>query len=466
MRQLLLVAAAGAIVLVLFSGPAAADDPKPLSLNQALRMALSGNGELRAMKEEKGIYEGERLTATAWPNPLLELEGAGGAPFGNSEDYGVAVGVSQEIVTAGKAVKRRAVADKSLEAYRCRLADRERLLTEEVTVAYREFQFIRKRLELAGTARDLSKQLLSVATERFTAGDIAELELNLAKVELARSEGRILEAERELLPAQSRLANLAGFPPDSEVEVEVEPLPAPFSRPPTLTCLLDGLDRRRPDLLALAAERDRGNAEQEVVKSERIPNVTATLFYRHDEMTFEIDRQQGLKRDDTLGLKLSIPLPLFDQNQGRLRGALARTSRSEREYEAAFVSARREVATAYARLRSSEKVLVLYARDILPQLEENLRLMREAYQVNEVGILSVIEEQRKFLEVHDGYLNDLKTGLIARARLEAAAVINPVTTSPPLVKGGLGEFLEAATPPNPPESPFSKVILPVSGGAP
>lgn len=423
MRHLLQVAAVGGIVLLILSGSAIADNPKPLSLTHALNLALVGNGELRTMKEERGIYEGERLTAGAWPNPLLELEGAGGAPFGNGEDYGVSLGISQEIVTAGKLGKRRAVVDRSQEAYRWRVADRERLLTEEVTVAYRDLQFCRKRLELAGTARDLSKQLFSVAAERFNAGDIPELEMNLAKVELARSEGRILDAERELIPAQARLANLAGLPPSDEIEVEVEPITSAPSRPKTLPELLDGLDRRRPDLRALAAEKERGNAEQEAAGAERIPNITATLFYRHDEMTFEIDRQQGLKRDDTLGLKLTIPLPLFDRNQGRLREASARTNRSEREYEAALASARREIVTAHNRLRSSEKVLALYARDILPQLEENLRLMREAYQLGEVGILSVIEEQRKFLDVHEGYLNGLKAGLIAGARLEAAAGI-------------------------------------------
>jgi cobalt-zinc-cadmium efflux system outer membrane protein len=228
---------------------------------------------------------------------------------------------------------------------------------------------------------------------------------------------------------------------------------------------LHDLDRR-PDLRALTATRERGNAEQEAARAERIPNITATVFYRHDEMTFEIDRQQGLNRDNTLGLKLTIPLPLFDRNQGRLQEALARTSRSEREYDAALTTVRREVATAHARLKSSEKILALYARDILPQLEENLRLMREAYQLGEVGILSVIEEQRKFLEVNEGFLNDLKSALIATARLEAAAGINLEPTFPPFTKGGQGGFTEAVPSSNPPESPFHKGGLLSTGGAP
>ena len=445
MRRSLQMAAAGGIAVILLSGVAVADPLQPLPLHRALNLALERNGELRAMKEEQGRHEGERLTASTRPNPLLELEGSSGAPFGTAEDYGVSLGLSQEFVTAGKLTKRRMVADRALEAYQWRLADRKRLLIEEVTVAYRELQFCAKRSELAATARDLSRQLLSVATERFNADDIPELELNLAKVAQARSDARILEAQRELLPARTRLAELTGegaqveVEVKVEVEVEVEPLRAPL---PPLPELLEGLELRRPDLRALATERAKGEAEQEAARADAIPNVTASLFYRHDEMTFEIDRSQGLKRDNTLGVRFSIPLPLFDRNQGRIREATARTSQSQREYETAVTAARREVATAHARLQLSEKLLNLYDREILPQLDENLKLMGEAYRVGEVGLLSVIEEQRKFMELHDGYLAELKSGQIARSRLESAAGI---PHSPP---------------------PFPTPGVPLPGGAP
>jgi outer membrane protein, heavy metal efflux system len=434
MHRLLPVAAAGGVVMFLFCGSAVADGPPPFTLTQAVSLALKGNGELRVMKEEKGILAAQHLTATALPNPLLELEGSSGATFGSSEDYGVSVGISQEFVTAGKLAKRRAINDRSLEAYHWQLADRERLLIEEVTVAYRELQFGEQRWKLAVKAHDLSRELFAVATQRFTAGDIPELELNLAKVEVVRSEGGILAAEQELLPARTRLANLLGT--EGAAGVKVEQMREELSLPSLpLSDLLEGLPQRRPDLLALTAERERGRAEEESARTERIPNITATLFYRHDEMTFQIDRQQGLKRDDTLGLRFSIPLPLLDQNQGRIGEARARISRSDGEIETALAIIRREVVTAHDRLQGSAKLLTLYSRKILPQLEENLRLIREAYQLGEVGILSVIQEQRKFLELRDGQLTELKNGLITQARLEAAAGINNAVVAdrrPPL----------------------------------
>jgi cobalt-zinc-cadmium efflux system outer membrane protein len=68
----------------------------------------------------------------------------------------------------------------------------------------------------------------------------------------------------------------------------------------------------------------------------------------------------------------------------------------------------------------AEKALSIYAKDIIPQLEENLKLVQEAYRLGEVGILTVIEEQKKFFEVNDGYLSVLYNRQTALAKLEAA----------------------------------------------
>ena len=80
----------------------------------------------------------------------------------------------------------------------------------------------------------------------------------------------------------------------------------------------------------------------------------------------------------------------------------------------------RQVETAYASYLNSEKLISLYKSDIITQLEENLQLTREAYRLGEVGILAVIQEQKKFFEVSDGYLLVLHDRQTALVRLESA----------------------------------------------
>jgi len=124
--------------------------------------------------------------------------------------------------------------------------------------------------------------------------------------------------------------------------------------------------------------------------------------------------------DYLIGFKLSVPIPYFDQNQAGIREAQAR--KSSAEIRRAFVrqSIEREVEAAHARLASAEKALNIYAKEIIPQLTENLKLVQEAYRLGEIGILAVIEEQKKFIDVNDGYLTALYSWNTAVAKLEAA----------------------------------------------
>jgi cobalt-zinc-cadmium efflux system outer membrane protein len=69
---------------------------------------------------------------------------------------------------------------------------------------------------------------------------------------------------------------------------------------------------------------------------------------------------------------------------------------------------------------NAEKVLLLYKSNIVPQLEENLKLTQEAYRLGEVGILAVIQEQKKFFEVNEGYLTALHDRQAALVKLESS----------------------------------------------
>jgi cobalt-zinc-cadmium efflux system outer membrane protein len=119
-------------------------------------------------------------------------------------------------------------------------------------------------------------------------------------------------------------------------------------------------------------------------------------------------------------VKLSIPIPVFDKNQAGIQEATAKKNSSESRLTAATRTVEREVETAYATLQNAAAVLALYKADIIPQLEENLKLTQEAYRLGEVGILAVIQEQKKFFEVNDGYLTALHDRQSALVKLESA----------------------------------------------
>ncbi len=406
------------IICFLTSAPVFAETQQ-LALPQVIEVSLQNNGDLKSFREEKGIRDAGMVRAELLPNPTLDLEAGTGALTGSSAENSLSLGVSQEFFLAGKRGKRLAVAEQELEMYRWQLADRERLLREEVKTAFCDVLLTRQRVVLSDRYITLNQQLLDVAKERLAAGDIPELEMNLVKVELARSKGSRIEAENALNRNQAKLLTLMGLSLGESPTIVGE-----FEPDIILTKKLVDLKQlalgNRPDLKAMEAEKGRGESDITLAQAEGIPNITAGLAVSRDTTAMEIGGVEGKDTAYIIGLKLSIPIPVFDRNKAGVQEARAKRSITETRLLAATRNAEREVETAYASLQNAEKVLSLYKSNIIPQLEENLKLTQEAYRLGEVGILAVIQEQKKFFEVSDGYLTALHDRQTALMKLESA----------------------------------------------
>lgn len=391
----------------------------PLTLTQLLDYALSHNGSLAALRQEEGIYRAQAEKAATPINPVLDLEAATGALTGSPAESRLSLGLTQEFQTAGKRSKKMDVAEKAREAQRWQLADRERSLKEELKTAFYDTLLAEKRLELGNRVGDLNRQLLEVARERLNAGDIPELELNLVKVELARTQASRVELERVLALNRSRLSALMGLPAGDSARLagSLEHGGAPKK---SLAELKELARSQRPDLKALGVELDKGDAELALARAEAVPNLNLGLVLSRDATSMEVGGIEGKDTSYTVGLRLSVPLPLFDRNRAGIAEAGARVSSATTRRSAALVEAEREVESAFASLKAAEEVLALYRGELIPQLEENLALSREAYRLGELGILAIIEEQKKFFEVNDGYLAAQHARQVALGRLEAA----------------------------------------------
>ena len=413
------------ILWLLASTPVLATETQQLALPQVIEISLQNNGELKSFRDEKGIREASKTRAGLLPNPVLDVEGGTGALTGSSAENSLGIGVSQEFLLAGKRDKRLTIAERELEAFRWQLADRERVLSYEVMTAFYDAMLAEQRLKLTDRSIELNRQLLDVTKDRLAAGDIPELEMNLAKVELTRSEGTRIEVERELLQSRARLFTYMGLP-SGETPAIAGALDNNFSLTKSLADLKQLALGHRPDLKALEAEKSRGDADIALAQSEAIPNLTAGLAFKREATSIEVNSVENKDTDYLIGIKLSMPIPLFDKNQAGVQEARAKLNSTESRKTAATRNVEREVETAYISVLNADKVLSLYKTNIIPQLEENLKLTQEAYRLGEVGILSVIQEQKKFFEVSDGYLTALHARQLALVKLEStvAADIN------------------------------------------
>lgn len=407
------------VIVCILSAATVRADAQILSLPQVIEYSLQNNGDLKSFREEKGIRDAGKVRAGILPNPTLDFEAGTGALTGSSSENSLSLGISQEFFLAGKRNKRLTIAERELEIYRWQLADRERMIREEVKSAFYDAILAHNRTGLADRAVDLNRQLLNVTKERLAAGDIPELEMNLVRVELARSEGSRIDAAKALHQSQAKLRTLMGLP-GAEPPAIAGNLDQEVAKTKSLVDLQQLASANRPDLKVLGAEKSRGEADIILAQAEAIPNLTAGLAIRRDTTSMEIGGIEGKETAYTIGLKLSIPIPVFDKNQAGIQEARAKRNSTESRLSAASRNVEREVETAYASYLNSEKILSLYKTNIIPQLEENLKLTQEAYRLGEVGILAVIQEQKKFFEVSEGYLTAQHDRQTALVKLESA----------------------------------------------
>ena len=198
-----------------------------------------------------------RSGAALPPNPTLDFEAGTGALTGSGNENNLAIGVSREFSLTGKMDKRLAIAELELDIYRWRMADRERLLRDEVKTAFYNALLAKERLALTDRSIALNRQLLDVTKERLAAGDIPELEMNLVKVELARSEGTRIEVLNSMMLSQARLWILMGLPPGNQPVIEGK-LESDTPVTKSLSDLKQLARTNRPDIRALGSEKGRG----------------------------------------------------------------------------------------------------------------------------------------------------------------------------------------------------------------
>jgi cobalt-zinc-cadmium efflux system outer membrane protein len=412
----------------------------PRNINEIVALALKHSADLTALEKEDTAKQFLAIQAGNISNPTLELQGTIGSLTGSPEDSTLSIGINQELPLNNKLHLRREAILRESEALQRQRDNTARLLKDEISTLAQDFFLTARRQELAANLVKLNRDLVAIAGERFKAGDIPELDLNLTKVELARAESRLLEVERERILLRIKIASLTGL---NEFEINLSdklsaPIPSPnpdkqendvmfcqnTSKHNVLLTKTQDLVKQalasRPDLLALTLERDKAETLTRLAKAEALPNLTVGLFAQWQRSSVEVGGLSSTNSDTQLGIRLSMPIPVFDRNKGGRAAAQAHLDAADSRRLALERTITAEVVAAISRLSSSERILSLLEQDIITQLTENLKLIQEAYRLGEVGILSVLDEQKKFFEVNDGYLSALYGRRVAFIKLETA----------------------------------------------
>ena len=409
--------AIGSIIPLLVSVRYARGAEAAFSLGEAVAMALSNSPELAVERRQIDVAKGGLTKARVYPlNPVLEVNPAYGS--GKLRDVDKTVGtnafdvaVSQTLQIKGQWGLRIEQAAAELDRTGWTVRDAERRIRADVLRAFNDVLIAQERVKFFGEIVALNRELFNISQQLFEAGAVPRLDALRAEVELRRALNDRTAEERNLITARKELNLLVGRPSDF-VPQAVGVLLYSLGELDLMRLKRTAIESR-PDLKATRAGLQAIERELAVARAERFfPEVAVSVGYSND---LAIDG-----RDQRVLFGIAIPLPVFNRRQGEIETALG--DRSRQEAAVAFVGARidKEVAQAYERFVASQRIVEEFVKRIVPQQEENFRLLREGYEAGQFRLTDVLLGQREFIEGRLRYLDAASQYNASVAELERA----------------------------------------------
>jgi cobalt-zinc-cadmium efflux system outer membrane protein len=363
------------------------DEPSgTLDLSQAVAIALRRNADLAAAGVEIRAQEGAVLQAGVRPNPVLgaTVENIGGTAGSRFAESTVQLGQTLEL--GGKRPARVRLAALGRELARWDLEVRRNALLRLVVDAYVDVLTAQERLVVASDLVRLAEQSVATVGERVRAGRVPPIEETRAAAALASTQLERTRVERELEAARRRLAATWGSSSprfDAVVGgrlVEIPPLPAFGDLAERLA--------KNPEAARWETELEQRRAALALEQARAVPDVTVHAGPRWPTET----------QDLTFVVGISVPLPVFDRNEGAILEARRRIEKAEYERDAARTRLVAALGTAFRELSTAAAEVTTLQRDILPAAQIAFDTISEGYRLGRFALLDVLEAQRALFD--------------------------------------------------------------------
>ena len=380
-----------------------------ITLDELVNTVLQHNAGLNAARRTVDIATAGITTATAYPNPRLELNGGRGSALtpGTSSGSIVGIGVSQVIENPALRSARINSALFAEQGSQQAFATTRNELVGVVRLRANEYLLRKLQAREAAESLSLLEQTRERIKVRVETGETGKLDLIRADAEIINARQREETARLQIAQAAIALNRLAAgmLPSRWELEGNLEDTRVL----PTLDQLRAEATQFNPEVRFLEAELERTQSRLQEANASVIPGV---------ELRASQLREPDI-RNDMIGL--SVQIPLLDQRRGPTAEAAADRERTRGRLEGRRAEliqqlelSRRAVDIATVRVKALSEGAVRSS-------EAALRVAEAAYRFGERGILEVLDAQRVLRAVRQ----DL---LLARYELQSALIELDVLT--------------------------------------
>jgi len=389
---------AAVMVVLMVADLAVAQSPPVITLDQAVDLALAHSHSLKAARTLIDQNKAQEITASLRPNPNLSGDTLYLPIFSPSEFTTDTISTLTEfdlgasyLIERGKKRQRRIDAARDATAVtRDQVSDNERTLIFNVGQQFIQAQLAESTLEFAESDLQSFQQTVNISEEQYKVGDISEGDLLKIKLQLLQFQTDVSSARVAKVQAMASLRQLLGF---DAVPANFQ-ITGDFSYQP-LNLNLDDLSAKalksRPDLQAAQQGVRAANSQVALAKANGKVDVTAGVTYSH------------VSDDNLLGASFSVPLPVFDRNQGEIARTRFAVTQAQEAAEVASEQVLTDVRNNYEAFLTNKEIIELYASGYLKQAQDSRDISEYAYKRGAASLLDFLDAERSYRTVQLSY---------------------------------------------------------------
>lgn len=367
------------------------------ALLPVFQIVLDHNPNIQIALSSIMSSEGNLIQESLRPNPkaLIELENFGGdGSLSGFDGAEITFGIEQEIEILGKRSYRRDVA-----RYGLAVAQQKAIMSIMAVLAsahqsYVGFIIAQERLNLAQKRLELSNETHEVVKSRVSAAATSEIQHTKVDIEQKIAFIQKSKAKEKLASARAQLEKILSTTSD-KITSDNNILSTSLYLP-TKKELIDAIDHL-PQTEVMRLKELQAKSSVELAKAHRIPNPTVGFGARRLRET----------NSNAFIATFSIPIPVFDSNQGNLAQAQAEYSKASSELREAYLSLKETAESIYEQLVSSSSEVISYRESIIPSAQKAYSQAAEGYNSGRFSFLELLDAQRTLYEIQEANLESL-----------------------------------------------------------
>jgi outer membrane protein TolC len=388
--------------LILTGNAFCAEPSKLLSAEDAVQLAIANNPELQAARSIIAQAEGRSWQAGRWDNPDLSIGYASDQAFNNEGEQNFTLALSQSFPITRRLQLEKANARKEVALAHAEINVAIRQLTTDVKLAVVAHATTNAELELREALTKLNQEFLNFIESRIATGEASQVEADQLRLTLYATQQEAHHLEHQQAQQKAELCTLMGVPNtdafsiDHNLKQSIPDIELPEFEDKQL--------QAHPAYQNKQLQLELAEGDISITRAARWADIKVELSYEAER---GMDAPNGLGRDRFFGVKLSVPLPLHDQQQGTLAERQAIRTKLHWQLEAVAAKLENEAAQQRSLVQSLKQQCQDYEAKITRLVARNLAAMQAGYADGQVSISELFQAQSQALQIESTHIEML-----------------------------------------------------------